>query len=500
MTVKIDVTEPGPEIHIAVRDFGPISKGGIDLRPLTIFVGPSNTGKTWLAVLIYALHRVLSGLPGFPPVIDYLFRDLPDWLETIENVVGKLDSGSEGLRLSDLNEADHERLQSILTKPEFLGNDLKIELERCFGVNVVSELIRMPEDRNEARVSLKIGESANVPWNFHMGISGMDIHTGGRFEDFNLVRIRSALERVAGKFFSAESKPDLLSIFPNFFRDLSQELNLRGVHYLPANRSGIMHSHRVITSSLVARSTRAGLEQFPELPTLSGVTADFMQWLIHYPDPRADGDPLSRGPLDEIADALESGTLEGRIRTLRPLPDGYPEFVYRPNKAGRDIRLNQASSMVSELVPVVLLVRGTVDQGDTLIIEEPEAHLHPAAQTEMAVALARLVRAGVRVVITTHSDWLLHEIGNLMRAGALSEATGEPEPGSDGFLRSDEVGVWLFHREGDAEGSTIREIPFDPVEGVQPDDYEDVAEQLYNRSADLQNRLEEAAARGKTRT
>lgn len=497
--MEIDMTEPGPEIRIAVRNFGPISEGGIDLRPLTIFVGPSNTGKTWLAVLIYALHRVLSGLPGFPPVIDYLFRDLPGWLETIENVGDKLDPGSEGLLLSDLNEADHERLQSILTKPEFLGNDLKIELERCFGVDAVSDLIRMPEDRNEARVSLKIGESANVPWNFHMGISGMDIHTGGRFEGFNLARIRSALERVAGKFFSAKAKLDLLSIFPNFFRDLSQELNMHDVHYLPANRSGIVHSHRVITSSLVARSTRAGLERFPELPTLSGVMADFMQWLIHYPDPRAGGDSPSRGPLDEIADALESGTLEGRIRTLRPLPDGYPEFVYRPNKAGRDIRLNQASSMVSELAPVVLLVRGTVDQGDTLIIEEPEAHLHPAAQTEMAVALARLVRAGVRVVITTHSDWLLHEIGNLMRAGALSETTGEPEPGSNGFLRSDEVGVWLFRKKGDAEGSTISEISFDPVEGVQPDDYEDVAEQLYNRSADLQNRLEEAAQRGKTK-
>ena len=498
--MKTDMTESGPEIRIAVRNFGPISEGGIDLRPLTIFVGPSNTGKTWLAVLIYALHRVLSGLPGFPPVIDYLFRDLPGWLETMGNVLGKLDSGSEGLRLSDLNDADRERLQSILTKPEFLGNDLKNELERCFGVDGVSDLIRMPEDRNEARVSLKVGESANVPWNFHMGISGTDIHTGGRFEDFNLARIPAAVERVAGKFFSAEAKPDLLSILPNFFRDLSRELNLRDAYYLPANRSGIVHSHRVITSSLVARSTRAGLERLPELPMLSGVTADFMQWLIHYPDPRVGGDPPSRGPLDEIADALESGTLDGQIRTVRPLPDGYPEFVYRPSKAKRDIRLDRASSMVSELAPVVLLVRGTVDQGDTLLVDEPEAHLHPAAQTEMAVALARLVRAGVRVVITTHSDWLLHEIGNLMRAGKLSEATGEPEPGSDGFLRPGDVGVWLFRREGDAEGSTIREIPFDPVEGVQPDDYEDVAERLYNRSADLQNQIEEAAQRGKTQT
>ena len=55
--------------------------------------------------------------------------------------------------------------------------------------------------------------------------------------------------------------------------------------------------------------------------------------------------------------------------------------------------------MVSELAPVVLFLRGAIDHGDMLIIEEPEAHLHPAAQTQMAVALARMVRAGVRVVV-----------------------------------------------------------------------------------------------------
>ena len=49
--------------------------------------------------------------------------------------------------------------------------------------------------------------------------------------------------------------------------------------------------------------------------------------------------------------------------------------------------------MVSELAPLVLFIRGLIQPGDTLIIEEPEAHLHPGAQTEIAATLARLVRA-----------------------------------------------------------------------------------------------------------
>ena len=72
-----------------------------------------------------------------------------------------------------------------------------------------------------------------------------------------------------------------------------------------------------------------------------------------------------------------------------------------------------------------MFLRGVIGIGDTLIIEEPEAHLHPAAQTRMAVTVGRLVRAGMRVLITIHSDWLLKEIANLMREGELAEQTDE---------------------------------------------------------------------------
>jgi AAA15 family ATPase/GTPase len=149
--------------------------------------------------------------------------------------------------------------------------------------------------------------------------------------------------------------------------------------------------------------------------------------------------------------------------------------------------------MVTELAPVVLLLRNAIARGDMLIIDEPEAHLHPAAQTEMAKTLGRLVRAGVRVVVTTHSDWLLMEIGNLIREGELEQKTSEsisegPLPSS---LQPSDVGVWLFRKDETSASSTVKEIPFDRIEGVEPREYEDVAEALYNRSAGLQNRLAE---------
>ena len=53
--------EPGRrnDYRIDVDHFGPIQRASVDMRPFTVFIGPSNTGKSYLAVLIYALHRSL---------------------------------------------------------------------------------------------------------------------------------------------------------------------------------------------------------------------------------------------------------------------------------------------------------------------------------------------------------------------------------------------------------------------------------------------------------
>lgn len=64
-------------IKLTVEDFGPIrSAKNVEIRPLTVFVGPNNCGKSYLAMLVHALCRTPEGLflgplrwprPHFPP-------------------------------------------------------------------------------------------------------------------------------------------------------------------------------------------------------------------------------------------------------------------------------------------------------------------------------------------------------------------------------------------------------------------------------------------------
>lgn len=257
------------------------------------------------------------------------------------------------------------------------------------------------------------------------------------------------------------------------------------MYYLPAARSGIMQSHRVIATSLVKRSTRVGLERFPEVPTMSGVIADFMERIILFEDEIVPKDNMAH-----IAKTLENDVLFGQIR-LKPSASGYPDFRYFPQGINEEIRLSQTSSMVSELAPLVLLLRSGIKPGDTLIIEEPEAHLHPGAQADMAVILARLVRAGVRVIITTHSDWLLQEIGNLILEGLIEDKTDEPAS----WLLPEEVGAWHFQKD-----KPVKEIAFHPRKGFSPKDYQDVAEGLYNRSVNLQQKYEKQKGKRRRET
>lgn len=189
--------------------------------------------------------------------------------------------------------------------------------------------------------------------------------------------------------------------------------------------------------------------------------------------------------MKHLAEALESDVLVGQVR-MKPSPGGYPDFRYRPRGVKEDMHLSQASSMVSELAPLVLFLRSGINPGGTLIIEEPEAHLHPGAQADMAIILARMVRGGIRVIVTTHSDWLLEEIGNLVLEGLIEEETSEPAS----WLLPEEVGVWHFQRD-----KPVKEIPFHPRSGISPEDYEDVAEGLYNRSVNLQQRYEKQKGR-----
>ena len=138
------------------------------------------------------------------------------------------------------------------------------------------------------------------------------------------------------------------------------------------------------------------------MPILSGVLADFLEQFIELGDLPRSGSRRN----EKLAARLEKAILGGSIRHegSENREISYPSFFYLPDGWKEDLPLMRASSMVSELAPVVLYLRHIVRSGVVLIIEEPESHLHPAMQVKFTRLLATAVRSGIRIIMTTHSE------------------------------------------------------------------------------------------------
>ena len=85
------------------------------------------------------------------------------------------------------------------------------------------------------------------------------------------------------------------------------------------------------------------------------------------------------------------------------------------------IGLNRCSSSVRSLIELDYYVRHIARLSDILIIDEPELDLHPMLQRKFARFITTLVNSGVRVFLTTHSDYLIREINLLVCAWSDDE-------------------------------------------------------------------------------
>ena len=120
-------------------------------------------------------------------------------------------------------------------------------------------------------------------------------------------------------------------------------------------------------------------------------------------------------------------------------------------------------------------------------------------QVEFIRQLAAVVHSGVRVMITTHSEWVLDELTNLVRLWELPKPRRNGLGGADFALDPEMLGVWLFRPKEGEEGSEVEEIPFDQDFGGFRSGFDEVAMGTYNDYAAISNRIEETSTGYRTR-
>lgn len=90
------------------------------------------------------------------------------------------------------------------------------------------------------------------------------------------------------------------------------------------------------------------------------------------------------------------------------------QLQFAPTGAEIKLGMDQSSSSVRSLLDIGFYLRCAAQDGHLLMVDEPELNLHPANQRRIARLFARLVNLGIRVFITTHSDYIVKELNTLI--------------------------------------------------------------------------------------
>jgi predicted ATPase len=93
--------------------------------------------------------------------------------------------------------------------------------------------------------------------------------------------------------------------------------------------------------------------------------------------------------------------------------DGEVQFIPVSNKRMK-LSLVESSSAVRSLLDIGFYLRHIAAPGDLLMVDEPELNLHPENQSRVARLFAQLVNIGIKVFITTHSDYIVKEINTMI--------------------------------------------------------------------------------------
>jgi len=481
------------DVKIAINNFGPISEGKIEIKPLTIFIGANNSGKSYAAMLLHSIFA--SGID--PHVIWSVVSEFVERIiEKLPTLKQQLDEVTDIIIVELAKEDLMELLQAFF---KYIYEDYLASLiSRAYACSL-TELINIGKGKFNLYINYN---SYNIKLSKYrkkeLRIDNVDYTNLIKLmitdTDLPFIKQKLVEDRIVIEFDSAILKKfriitkihieDIIiyikDIITSGLYGLLKKIAIPS-HYLPAARSGILQGHKMIAANIVRKIAYAGTEKMMDIPKFSGVVADFISSIIDLPQ--------EKGYFYSLAQNFERELIKGEIILKPSSMSYYPEIKY--NFQDTEIELHRTSSTVSELAPLFLYLKYIIEPGNILIIEEPEAHLHPKNQRILAKYLVRLIRKGVYVLITTHSDYLLEQLSNFIMLGKIKsqERIEKYKYDDQDYLKADEIGTYVFAYDKKAKGHKINKVEITEEEGISQEEFLKINEALYEETVRLHRDL-----------
>lgn len=425
-------------MKVKIENLGPIKEAELSLdKPLTIFCGPNNSGKTYAAFLIYALTK-----SGFKYYKTKISQELINELIKEQHTVFKIDIDELwSYRLSEIKTI-HKSLNSIYG----ISEELVTKLFSEFSIKIDETKKEFAENVNKMNFknSLKLrGVNIEIVKNAQTNFIELFItKTTITKEDIEFLELFLVAKLFSLISFYPFTTSHILPVERNSIYTFSKELSIKKQEFLDRAQELGNNIRKNPLHWLLKRSTRYplpirdGLEISEDLSNFNSQKSDFYSF----------------------AEDIEKQLLNGKVSVTK---DGEVQFT--PNKAKRKkIPIHLTASIVKTLSSLVFYLKHIASENDLIIIDEPELNLHPNNQVILARIFAKLLNNGFRLLISTHSDYIIRELNNLIMLSSKKEGVADIVEkynySEDEKIKPEQVGAYLFNYKGRAKSVVVKPI------------------------------------------
>jgi predicted ATPase len=459
-------------MKFTVNKMARIENSTINIKPLTVFVGKNGTNKSYMAHLVYELYKEIKKLDNemfydeskiARNIRTKFLKDNKDKLQNLDSAI----ISSEEHEIKHQVDVDEYEIETVTIYKYSIEklNDSNNLLE-CIYNHIIDSLVnRINKSYN---TKLQIIDEINFGYSISEIFSISEIEIKASEKGF-------AHSKLIQKLFS------IVNIF------LNKNVDTKEFFYFPSSRTGFILAFDEIVSGVFR-------DRFGGQPTGTKLTIPTTDFLSNFADIKTGKFQESHNLYDpfrtnqeekntisnDVIQYLEKFILKGEILESKNEED-YTHYSLKTN-TDDILDLHLSSTATLELLPLIVFLKYFKTLKDKLlVIEEPEAHLHPKAQIIMARFLVMLVNNGAKVLVTTHSDYMIKEFNaciNLKngKQGIIDTYNLDDGMGEKIHLNEDDLAVYLF--KDNIDNVDVIPLEIDDEDGIPIDSFNSMEEEL----------------------
>jgi len=445
-------------MKIDIENLGGIDKGSIELNDFTIFCGKNNSGKTYAMYSIYGLldNKFNISFEFVKPIVDRLKQEGSFFLD-IDEII----SEHKEEMISHIEESFKDYLPNLfgVTDSEFSNTKIKL----YFSNDEIKE--RIKNSGNFAHASTEMGKIWKISLKINNGKIQLNLDNteiaGSALQSYISEKLAHAIlfDWLFSKHsFLLPAERDGINLF---FKEL---FSIRNLLLQQAQNDNVnpMHLLKDILKSRYAEPVKDYMQLLNKIGSLQKEKSDYYNY----------------------AKVIQKNVLGGKYEV-----DDFGNVFFIPSASKNKLPLHFSSSTVKTLFGLVFYLEHLAEEGDYLMIDEPELNLHPDNQRQVARVLVQLVNAGLKVIVSTHSNYFMREINNMIMLGndfkGVEKLRKKYKYQSHELLNNKRISAYLFDK------NEIKSMQIDE-EGVIADTFDTVTDSLNQSSNDIYYTMQDA--------